>query len=219
MIDRRTFAGGLVISTAGVLLGCSNASPGPTVSLSAPRAAGDIPGTAELAKEGPLGDMSIGRAEAPVTLYEYVSLTCPYSRKFQVETYPRFKTDYIDTGKVRLVVREFPIGRSAAAAAVVARAAPKDLYFALHEKFLVQQKDWTAQDVHPDAIFEVARQTGMSRETFDAAMNDQVINDGLVWVKQRGREMGVTGTPTFFANREKRRGALTYAELEQLIVV
>lgn len=220
MIDRRAFTGGIVIAGASGLLGCSNAetervTPDLSNSLARTRA----PSSEELAKEGPLGDRFLGSVNAPVTVYEYVSLTCPFSRKFHIETYPRFKKDYIDNGKARLVVREFPIGRSAAAAAVVARAAPKQQYFELHEKFLVQQKEWTAQEVRPDAIFELAHQVGMSREAFDAAMNNQLVNDGLVWVKQRGRELGVTGTPTFFGNGEKRRGALTYTELQQLISV
>lgn len=219
MIDRRIFSGGLAISAASTLFGCSNAGPNSTASLSVAPIGKDIPGASELAKEGPLGDVWLGHAEAPVTVYEYVSLTCPFSRKFHLETYPAFKKDFVDTGKVRFVVREFPIGRSAAAAAVVTRAVPKEKFFLLHEKFLMQQKMWTAQKVRPDAIFEVARQVGMSRETFDTAINDQTVNDGLVWVKQRGRELGVTGTPTFFANDQKRRGALTYAELLQLVSV
>lgn len=122
MIDRRTFTGGVFIAGASGLLGCSNAeTERVTPDLPNSRATIRTPSPEELAKEGPLGDRFLGSVNAPGTVYEYVSLTCPFSRKFHIETYPRFKKDYIDAGKARLVVREFPIGRSAAAAAVVAR--------------------------------------------------------------------------------------------------
>ena len=220
MIDRRTFTGALFVLGTGGLLGCSKTGTNEvTADLASSRNTDRAPTIGELATEGPLGDRFLGRANAPVTVYEYVSLTCPYSRKFHVETYPRFKTDFIDTGKVRFVVREFPIGRSAAAAAVITRAAPKDQYFVLHEKFLLQQKKWTSQKVRPDAIFEIASQAGLSRQAFDNALNDQAINDGLIWVKQRGRELGVTGTPTFFANGQKRRGAVSYDEMLKVISI
>lgn len=216
-MDRRTFVRGLVVTGATAIGGCSSNSGGlvtTDLESSGPDAS---PGIAQLMKEGPLGDKTLGPADAPVTVIEYVSLTCPYSRKFQRETFSRLKTDYIDQGKVRFIVREFPIGRSAAAAAVVTRAAPEDKYFVLYEKFLLQQKDWTSQEVRPDAIYKIATQVGMTRPAFDAALKDRAINDGLVWVKQRGREFGVSGTPTFFVNGEKRRGALSFDEIKGLI--
>lgn len=217
MFDRRVFMSGLAVLGVSGLAGCS-AGGGARVTLdSEPRKAGGSPNLAELMKEGPLGDKALGQSGAPVTIVEYVSLTCPYSRKFHLETYPKLKREYIDQGKVRFVMREFPIGRSAAAAAVVTRAAPDKIYFALYEKFLLQQKEWTSQEVRPDAIYKIAAQVGMSRDTFDSNMADQTIIKGLVWVKQRGREFGVSGTPTFFINGKKNRGALSYEEIAEII--
>jgi protein-disulfide isomerase len=175
------------------------------------------PTPAELIKQGPLGDKVFGKASAPVTVIEYASLTCRYCREFHLSTYPKLKKAYIETGKVRYIIREFPIGRSAAAAAVVTRCAPAKDYLRLYDKYLVNQKQWTSQEVRPDALFKVAAQTGMSRKTFDKCMTNQGIVDGLMWVKQRGRQFGVAGTPTFFINGQKVRGVLTFEKMKGMI--
>ena len=83
------------------------------------------------------------------------------------------------------------------------RCAPADKFFILTEKFLAQQRSWVSQEVRHDPIFKIAAQTGMTRATFDKCVANQAIIDGLVWVKQRGREFGVSGTPTFFINGKK----------------
>lgn len=175
------------------------------------------PNPEQLLKPGPLGDKMLGDANAPVTIIEYASLTCPYCRKFHADTFPQFKKELIDTGKVRFILREFPIGRTAAAAAVVTRCAPEKDYFTLFHKYLAQQNQWTSQDVRPDAIYKIAAQTGMSRATFDACMANKEITDGLVWVKERARDFGVSGTPTFFINGKKSRGDLTLDQIKAMI--
>ena len=216
MLSRRTVVvGGLLASSGTMLAGCGGASR--KVAEGALVDDEGTPVAAELLKEGPLGDKALGNPNAPVTMIEYASLTCPFCRKFHTTTYPRLKTEYIDTGKVRYIVREFPIGRSAAAAAVVTRCAPESQYFTLFDKFLVDQRHWTGQTVRPDAIYKVAAQTGMSRQTFDTCMANQTIIDGLVWVKQRGRKFGISGTPTFFINQKKIRGALTFDQIKAMV--
>lgn len=194
--------------------GCGTARNAGGEAAAAPDAG---PTTAELMDGGDLGDIAFGRDDAPVTVIEYASLTCPYCRHFHQETFPRFKRAYIDTGKVRYIIREFPIGRTAATAAMVNRCAPREQYLALYGAFLEQQRSWTSQEVRPDAIHAVAAQTGMSRSAFDNCLTNQSIIDGLTWVKERGREFGVVGTPTFFINGEKASGALTFEQIEALI--
>ena len=217
MFDRRWVVGGLFATGAGMLAGCASGQGPRRAAEGVLLNADGTPNPTELLKAGPLGDKALGRPDAPVTIIEYASLTCPFCHRFHLTTYPRIKKELIDTGKVRYIIREFPIGRTAAAAAVVTRCAPDKDYFTLYDKFLTQQKKWTSQGVRPDAIFAIAKQTGMSRATFDACMTNQEITEGLVWVKKRARAFGVSGTPTFFINGKKARGVLTYEQVKAMI--
>lgn len=217
VLNRRTFLGGAVLSGSGFLAACGAGGGPKKLAEGALLLADGTPNPTELMKPGPLGDRALGSPTAPVTVIEYASLTCPHCRRFHLSTYPRVKKELIDTGKIRYIVREFPIGRSAAAAAVVTRCAPEKDYFVLFDKFLHQQAKWTSQEVRPDAIYSVAAQTGMSRETFDRCMANQEITEGLVWVKERARKFGVSGTPTFFIKGKKARGALTFEQFKEMI--
>ena len=88
------------------------------------------PSVAEIMKPGELPEMALGRKDAPVTIVQYASMTCPYCRQFQVDTFPVLKREYIDTGKVRYVLRaEFPIGKQSGLATIALRCAPADKYF------------------------------------------------------------------------------------------
>ena len=175
------------------------------------------PTIADLMKAGPLGDRSLGRADAPVTVIEYASLTCPFCKAFHERTYPEFKRRYIDTGKVRFILREFPIGRSSGNAWLVTRCAPGDKFFTLYELYLKKQHYWVSQEVRIDRIFEVAKSVGMTRAEFDKCLANQKIINAIKWVKQRGRQLGVTGTPTFFINGRKERSVLTIEQLAAII--
>ena len=217
MLSRRTFIASLSSGFAALLGGCGAATGGREVAEGALLDHDGAPVPAELMKAGPLGDKSYGRTDAPVTIIEYASLTCQYCRQFHSATYPKLKRAYIDTGKVRYIIREYPIGRSAAAAAVVTRCAPAKFYMRNTDNFLQSQKSWGGQQVRPDAIYKVAAKSGMKRAAFDKCMTNQAIIDGLMWVKQRGRKFGVAGTPTFFINGKKVRGALTFDQMKALI--
>jgi protein-disulfide isomerase len=163
------------------------------------------PTLADIMAPGPIPERVLGKADAPVTLIEYVSLTCPYCRAFHEKVLADLKRDYIDKGRVRLIVREFPIGKTAGAATIVNRCIREDKYFSLLHGFLVEQKSWVSQEVRRDAIFEVARKDGMTRPEFDACFENKAIVEGLKWVKERGRRLGVVGTPTFFVQDVKLR--------------
>lgn len=216
MLKRSFFAGVALALCLGPLGGCSGGSS-QQAATDALLLQDGSPNPEQLLKPGPLGDRSFGDPNAPVTIIEYASLTCPYCRKFHATTFPRLRKELIDTGKVRFIIREFPIGRTAAAAAVVTRCAPEKNYLTLLHKFLDQQSQWTSQEVRPDAIYKVAAQTGMSRETFDACVDNKEITEGLIWVKERARDFGVSGTPTFFIDGEKSRGDLTLDQIKAII--
>jgi protein-disulfide isomerase len=197
-----------------LLGGCGGVASGPTPA--ATEAALNATADAEVMAEGPLGERSLGKPNAPVI--EYVSLTCPHCANFQKTVFPRVKKEFIDTGKIRFIVREFPIGHTSGHAAIVNRCAPEDKYFFLENQFLTRQPEWVSQEVRPDAIYAVAKSSGMSRETFDKCLTNQTIIDGLTEVKQRGRKYGVIGTPTFFINaRKAAQGEVTYDQFKALI--
>lgn len=216
LLDRREFVGGMLAAGAGGLAGCAGGGAR-QAAQTAPLSADGTPNMAELMKPGPLGEKVLGNPNAPATIIEYASLTCPFCRKFHVTTYPQVKKELIDTGKVRYIIREFPIGRSAGTAAIVARCAPEKDFFVLYDKFLTQQKTWVSQEVRPDAIYKVAAQIGMTRKAFDACLNNKEVEEGLRTVKQRGRAFGVSGTPTFFINGKMTRGPLTFDQIKAMI--
>ena len=175
------------------------------------------PTLADVMLAGKLPEMSYGRADAPVTIIKYMSLTCPYCRKFQLETWPQLKKDYVDTGKVRLVFREFPIGKASGTATVALRCAPSDKYLLLYEKFLSQQASWVSQEVRTSEIFKVAAQVGVTQSQFDACLKNQALAADLNWVKERGRKLGVIGTPNFFVNGRLVKSVVGMAELRAMI--
>jgi protein-disulfide isomerase len=209
----RAASASVAIALAVALEGCGGAA-GPTPPIDK---ATYVPPQTELMAPGPLGERVMGKSTAPVTVIEYVSLTCPHCAQFQKELFPRMKKEFIDTGKVRYIVREFPIGRTAGTAAIVNRCAPEDKYFFLLNQFLTRQPEWVSQEVRPEAIYAVAKASGMSRETFDKCLSNQPIIDGLTEVKQRGRQFGVIGTPTFFINGRKAQGVVTYDQIKAMI--
>lgn len=176
-----------------------------------------VPLKDQILEPGPLGEREYGNPNAPVTIIEYVSLTCPHCRNYHAKVFPKVKRHYVDTGKVRYIFREFPIGRTAGTAAIVTRCAPKNKHLYLTEAFLARQREWVSQEVRPDAIYAVAKSSGMSRAEFDKCLANQSIIDGLAEVKQRGRKYGVIGTPSLFINGQKLQGAVTFEEVKALI--
>lgn len=175
------------------------------------------PTVEQIMEAGPLPEMALGRADAPVTIIKYASLTCPYCRQFQKTTFPKLKKAYIDTGKVRFILREFPIGQQSGNATIALRCAPEAKYFELYGKFLAQQSTWVSQEVRLDPIFAVAKQVGITRQQFDACIKNQAMIDGLKWVKDRGRTLGIIGTPNFFVQGKLVKSVLTMDQIRALV--
>jgi protein-disulfide isomerase len=175
------------------------------------------PALADVMKTGPLPEMALGRADAPVTIIKYASLTCPYCRQFQLGTFPQLKREYIDSGKVRFIIREFPIGFQSGTATIALRCAPPEAYFRLYEKFLVRQAAWVSQEVRRDSVFKIAAEVGMTRAQFDACYENQGMIEALKWVKERGRTLGVIGTPNFFINGKLVKSVLGMREIREIV--
>ena len=212
-------AGEVAGSDASGESGRSSTNP---LAMPAPVSAGarqviENPTMADVMKTGTLPDMEFGRQDAPVTIVQYASLTCPICRKFHKEVFPQFKRAYIDTGKVRYILREFPIGKTSGAATIALRCAKPEKYLELYGKYLDQQPSWVSQEVRLDPIFKVASQVGMTRQQFDACRENQSMIAGLQWVKDRGRTLGVIGTPNFFVNEKLIKGTLTMEKIREMV--
>jgi protein-disulfide isomerase len=176
------------------------------------------PPTEELMKAGPLGEMSQGSAEAPVTIIEYASMTCSHCAAFAVTTYPELKSRYIDKGKVRYIMREFPLDPVAAAGFMLARYAGDAKYFDVIDLLFHQQTEWAFVKDPLGGLHKMGKQIGLSDAQVDECLKDQKLLDGIDWVRQRGAEkFGVNSTPTFFINGKIQRGALPIDELAKLI--
>ena len=176
-----------------------------------------IPLKEQMLEPGPLGEREYGSRNAPVTIIEYASLTCPHCRNYHRNVFPKVKRQYIDTGKVHYIIREFPIGRSAGNAAIATRCVPENKYLGLTEAYLSRQGQWVSQDVRLDKIYAVAKSSGLSRAEFDKCLANQSIIDGIKEVKQRGRKYGVIGTPTLFINGQKAQGAVSFDQIKAMI--
>ncbi len=172
---------------------------------------------AKLLEAGPLGEEALGSADAPVTIVEYASLTCGHCAAFHMQTFPALKEKYIDTGKVRFIMREFPLDPLAAAAFMLSRCAGDGKYFGMVDLFFEKQADWTRTDDPVAALLNLSKQAGFTQESFEACLTNQQLLDGVNAVKDRGAQFGVDSTPTFFVNGQVVRGAKTIGEFDAIL--
>ena len=209
-------AAGLVFAAAaGAGTGYYFFWPQPSTAAPRPSTGGGEVSSADLLTPGPLGDQVMGAANAPVTIIEYASMTCPHCAHFHETTYPEMKKKYIDTGKIRFIFREFPLDPLAAAGSMLARCAGKDKFFPLVETLFAQQKEWVTQKpLQP--LLGIAKQAGFTQESFDKCLANQEVLNGIEEARQRAaQKLGVQSTPTFFINGKVVRGTLTIEELDK----
>lgn len=181
------------------------------------RAQAQSPSAADLAVVGPLGERVLGRDDAPVTIIEYSSMTCGHCANFHNTTFPELKSRFIDTGKVRYILREFPLDPLAAGAFMLAHCAGEGKFFPMIEILFQKQKEWVVQKpIEP--LLAIAKQTGFTEESFNACLQDQKLLENIEAVRARASEkLGVNSTPTFFINGRIQRGAISIEEFEKLI--
>jgi protein-disulfide isomerase len=188
----------------------------PATRAAAPQPQGTVD-MAKLLEEGALPEKVLGNADAPVTIVEYASMTCPHCATFHANTLPVIKEKYIDTGKARLIFREFPFDPRAEAGFMLARCAD-DNYFAMVDVLFKQQKSWAPVENARDALLQISRLAGFSQESFEACLTDQKLLDDIRAVRKRGADdFRVEATPTFFINGNKYSGALSVDEMSAII--
>jgi len=219
--SRRTFlAGSAVVVGAAALAGYLGWPRPETPSSSGPIGAAQAQAkvdTAKLLAAPPLGDRALGSADAKVVVVEYASTTCPHCANFHNTIFPGVKKDYIDSGKVKFIFREFPLNDVDLAAVMVARCAPEDKYFPLLDIYFEQQETWTKGNPREE-LFKIAQLAGFTQESFDACLKNEQVAKGILESRDRAEnEFGVNSTPTFFINGEVLRGVESAEEFRKLI--
>ena len=187
-------------------------------SSGAAQAAGDDVAVADLMAAGPLPDCPVGDASAPVTIVEYASMTCPHCAAFHTETYGTLKKDYLDTGKARFMLREFPLDPLATAGFMLARFAGDDKRNDMIDLLFTQQQSWAYAEKKIEALAKLVKQAGLTQADFEACLKDQALYDKVNKTRDIAAEkFKVSSTPTFFINGKRHNGAFGVADLEKLI--
>ena len=164
----------------------------------------------------PLPDMFIGDADAPIELIEYASFTCPHCARFHVDVYPKLKTNFIDTGKVKFVLREVYFDKFGLWAGMLARCGGDDRYFGIADLLFKEQGSW-ARGNDSDVIanmFRLGRQAGMNNDQMNTCVQDNAHAQALVadFQLKAGQDQ-INSTPSFVINGEK-VGNMSYADFE-----
>ncbi|MGB8401437.1 DsbA family protein [Bradyrhizobium sp.] len=175
---------------------------------------------ADVAKPQSLPDMALGPANAPVTITEYASMTCPHCADFNEKVFPKIKSEYLDTNKIRYVFREFPLDIKAAAGSMLARCIAKDdsgKYFAVIDMLFKQQNDWVVKNT-TETLTRIGKQAGLSQQAVEECLKDQALLDKIAADQKFAAEvLKVNSTPTFFINGEMIKGDTRFEEFDKRI--
>ena len=209
-MTRRQAVHGLALTGAALALGRFGQAEAATVGQSYP--------IDQLMKEGTLADAWEGAKDAPITVIEYASMTCTHCAAFHAESYPTLKSKYIDTGKVRFTLREFPLDPLATAGFMLARCAGTDKRNAMVDLLFTQQKNWAFVDKPVEALAATVKQAGITQPTFETCLKDQKLYDQVNAARdEAAKSFGVDATPTFFINGKKVSGEMSVADLEKAL--
>jgi protein-disulfide isomerase len=206
IITRRAFTAALSLTGLAALAGFS---PLRLISSAFAQSASDV------AKPVSLPDMAIGPKDAAVTITEFASMTCPHCAAFNAEVFPKIKSTYIDTGKIRYIFREFPLDIKAAAGSMLARCIAKDdaaKYFAVVDVLFKQQMDWAyGKTSTTDGLTRIGKQAGLSQEQVDTCLKDQALLDKIAADQKYATDiLKVNSTPTFFINGDVIKGEASF---------
>ncbi len=163
-------------------------------------------------------DKIMGSADAPVTIIEYASLTCPHCANFHKNTLPKVKETYIDTGKVRIVFRDFPLNKPALEAAAIAHCMPAERYFAMLDVLFASQNEWSSQPDPKAALVQIGRTAGLDQAKIDACLSDQAMADRILARSQEAQQKyAIESTPSFIIGGKTIAGDRSFESFETLI--
>jgi len=173
-------------------------------------AAADIVTTEEA-----LADKVLGNPDAPITIIEYSSLTCPHCASFHKNTLPELRKQYLETGKAKLIYRDFPFDGAALRASMLARCSGDGRFFGFLDVLFKTQETWARAADPMKALEQVGRMGGLSAADVESCMKDEALMDGILRMRMRGeREFRIESTPTFIVNGKSFSGALPFDEFE-----
>jgi protein-disulfide isomerase len=211
IITRRAFTAALSLTGLAALVGFS---PLRFITEAMAQSAADV------AKPQSLPDMALGPANATVTITEYASMTCPHCANFNEAVFPKIKSTYIDSGKVRYVFREFPLDIKAAAGSMLARCIAKDdapKYFAVIDLLFRQQNEWVVKNT-TETLTRIGKQAGLSQQQVEDCLKDQALLDKIAADQKFANDvLKVNSTPTFFINGEMVKGETSFDEFDKKI--
>jgi protein-disulfide isomerase len=188
-----------------------------TTPVELPKPEGEVD-VAKLMAPGPLPEVSLGKDDAKVTIVEYMSMTCPHCARFHNSVFEEIKQKYVDSGKARFILREFPLDNRAAAAIMLARCAPKEQYFPMVSALFKSQMTWATAEDGRAALLQMAKLAGFSEQSFEACLTNQKLLDDVNATREKGsKDFGVDSTPTFFINGKRYAGEMSVAEMSALI--
>jgi protein-disulfide isomerase len=176
-----------------------------------------VPAIAQMDINKPATDLpenSMGNKNAPVTIIEYSSMSCPHCAAYHKEVLPKLKEKYIDTGKVHYILREFPLNDSAFAAAVVARCVDPAHYFNFIDFLYKRQEDWAFGEDVLTPLKNLSKQAGLSEEKFNECLNNKELAAKILKIREQGSKLGVNATPSFFVNGKPIKGGVSMEKLE-----
>lgn len=175
-------------------------------------------GKAMLEAASPLGDRSLGKVDAPVVLIEYASATCPHCAEFHEKLLPVIKAEYIDTGKVRFIFREFPLDNNALAVFMLVRCLPEDKFFATTDLVFRRQQLWAKAPNPGVEMTKIMNMAGMDKATFEACLKKEDLAKTLVdYSKKSAADFGIKGTPALFVNGEYVDGHKDMADVKKAL--
>jgi protein-disulfide isomerase len=211
MITRRAFTTALSLTGLAAIAGLS---PLRFITEAMAQAATDV------AKPVSLPDMALGPADAKVTIVEFASMTCPHCAAFNEQVFPKIKSEFIDTGKVRYIFREFPLDIKAAAGSMLSRCIANGdatKYFAVTDLLFRSQNDWVMKNT-TESLNRIGKQAGLSQQQVEACLKDQSLLDKIAADQKYATDvLKVDSTPTFFINGEKIKGETSIEEFEKRI--
>lgn len=202
----------MTVLLAGCFEGTETQTPSNAVEAKTSQSAND------LESEGSLPENILGSPDAPVTIIEYSSMTCPHCAAFHTGTLPDLKKKYIDTGKVRYVIREFPLDDLAIAASMLARCVEPSKYFAFTEVIYEQQRRWSRSNDPLGELRSISKQAGLTEEKFTECLQNRTLEQNIRNVREHGgQKFLVNSTPTFIVNGQIMRGNNSLEEFEKVM--